>query len=168
MATLTAFLCYSAVTHVTNMESSLDCFLLLFPADVLGKVVLETSRCSIYGSKSFNTVCHCQTKTMDRREWKVEEIVWSWRKFLAWSWWWILLKKKRLTFIILEPGWAITHTVFPICYGQASFSSDFDLTPFQEQRRTAGKNRRQAVKIWPVYSLVVERWRSMYNWAKRF
>ena len=149
----------TSATRVNNLESPLDYFLLIFTDDVLGKVVLETNR---YAAQTMAANPPTPYAISKRKPWtdvNEEEL----KKFFGLIMMMGFVQKNGRLSSYWSRDWRLATPCFPSVMTRNRFQQISTYLHFNNNAELHENAEDKLYKIRPVYSLIVERWRSLYN-----
>ena len=152
----------TAAAHVSNLESPLDYFLLFFTADVLRKLVLETNRYAAQAMAANLPIPSAPSKQTPWTDVNEEEL----KEFFGLVMMMGVVKKNGGLSSYWSRDERLVTPFFPSVMARHRFQQISTYLHFNNNAELQEKTEDKLYKIRPVYSLIVERWRSMYNLGK--
>jgi len=148
----------TSAAHVNNLESPLDYFLLIFTDDVLGKVVLETNRYAAQTMAANPPMPYAISKRKPCTD--VNEEL---KKFLGLIMMMGFVQKNGRLSSYWSRDERLATPFFRSVMTRNRFQQISTYLHFNNNSELQENAEDKLYKIQPVYSLIVERWRSMYN-----
>ena len=149
----------TAAAHVSNAESPLDYFLLFYPDNVLGKVVLETNRNAAQFLAANPPTPHAISKEKRWTDVSEEEV----RKFIGLIMMMGFVQKNGNLMSYWSKDERLATPYFPAVMSRNRFQKIKRFIHFSNNDELPNNVDDKLYKIQPVCNLILERWRSMYD-----
>ena len=149
----------AAAQQVSNAESPLHYFLLIFTSDVLGKVVMETNR---YAAQALAANPPAPREISKKKPWvdvNEEEV----NKFIGLTMMMGFVQKNGRITSYWSQDQRIATPYFPAVMSRNRFQQILSYLHFNNNNELPQNRDDKLFKIRPVYNMIVKRWRSLYD-----